>query len=63
MNVIFELRCLRFFDLMIELQDIQIIFITTKNLASPILHKSIFIYLFFYFFAIIGQELFGAKIT
>ena len=62
LNTIFWMRNLRAFEFMSELQDYQMIVVTTKNLTKPILTKMLFLYVVYFIYAIIGMRCFGGEI-
>ena len=45
------------------MQDFQLVVSTTKNLTMPIFSKLFFLYIIFYFFAVIGEMAFGGDIN
>ena len=48
---------------MTELKDFKIISTTVDNLTTPIVSKLLFLYVIYYFYAMIGAKLFGGKIN
>ena len=48
---------------MTELTDFKIIMTTIDNLSTPIVSKLVFLFIVFYFYAMIGAKFFGGKIT
>ena len=48
---------------MTELTDFKIIVTTVENLTTPIITKLVFLYMIFYFYAIIGATIFGGEIN
>ena len=56
------MRNLRGFELMSEMEDYQMIVVTTKNLTRPIMTKMLFLYVVFFIYASIGQKVFGGLI-
>ena len=63
LNTVFWMRNLRAFEFMTELQDYQMIVVTTKNLTKPILTKVLFVYVVYFIYACIGQKLYGGLIS
>ena len=63
LNTVFWMRNLRAFEFMRELEDYQMIVVTTKNLTKPVLTKVLFLYVVYFIYACIGQKIFGGYIN
>ena len=61
--LVFCLRNLRLLGFMSEVENMKLIFETTRNITKPILGKFLFIYLVFYVYAQVGMLLFGGSLT
>ena len=62
-NTIFWMRLLRCFEFMQELHDYKLLVVTSKNLTKPFMYKALLLYIVFFFYACIGQKLWGGMIN
>ena len=50
---------MRIIELLTELRDFKVVISTARSLTLPVFSKLFFIYILFYFFAVIGAQVFG----
>ena len=62
-NAIFQIRNIRVIELLVELRDFKVVISTARSLTLPVFSKGFFLYILFYFFAVIGAQLFGGDIN